>query len=312
MPLPVLHQRSATSDEDLVRLFLQTDRRWAEHLAEPQVLDVGSVFCNPALPECAEANHVRDVGLPAGVSAEDAYRQVEAHFAANGARCVAWTLGAAGGESRTADSAVAVPPVSSPAESVKRDSASEGTGGTSFIRDTTEAASLARLLESKGYRLELMEVLALPHLPAGPLAERGDLQIIPARASFRHVRELFAEAEAELGRRQLGDIVEAHLDDPHLDALLAIKDGRAVGHAGIFGVGELARLGLFYVAPALRRQGAGRTLLSHMLEIARRALYRHIFAGVIQSKSELASLYQSVGMRKSGEVIWAISPRPSG
>jgi GNAT superfamily N-acetyltransferase len=154
-------------------------------------------------------------------------------------------------------------------------------------------------------------VLSLPRLPAGPLAERDDLQIIPSRAGFRHVRELFAEAEAELGRKRLGDTVEAHLVDPHLDALLALKDGRAVGHAGMLGVGELARIDLFYVSPALRRQGAGRTLLSHILETARRALYRHIFAGATQSQSSLLSLYQSVGMRTAGRVIWAVSPRPS-
>ncbi|MGA2497913.1 MAG: GNAT family N-acetyltransferase [Tepidisphaeraceae bacterium] len=271
MPLPVLHQWSAASDDDLVRLYLQTDRRWAEHLAEPEVLEVGTAMCNPAM--AGQANHVRDVALPAGVCAEEAYRRVEAYFSERGARCSAWIFGAAGG----------VSPV----------------------------ATLVKLLGEKGYRIELTDVLALPHMPGKPPAERGDLQVIPSRAGFRQMRELFAEAGAELRRPHLPELAEAHLDDPHLDALLAMRDGRAVAHAGIFGVGELARLGLFYVPPAFRRQGVGRTMLSHILEIARRSLYRHIFAGVTQSQSELSYLYHSVGMRKAGQVIEAVSPRSS-
>ena len=274
MALPILHQRSAASDEELVRLYLQTDRRWAEHLAEAEVLDVGTAFCNPGMAGCAEANHVRDVTLPAGVSAEEAYRQVEAYFAERGGRCLAWMLGAGGGES--------------------------------------PAAALAQLLGGKGHRIETTDVLTLPHMPEKALAERGDLQIIPARAGFRQVRELFTQAGEELQRLHLAESAEAHLDDPHLDALLALKDGRAVAHAGIFGVGELARLGLFYVAPAFRRQGVGRTMLSYMLEIARRSLYRHIFSGMPQSNPTLALPYQSVGMRKAGQITWAVSPRSSG
>lgn len=271
MPLPILHQRSAASDQDLVRLYLQTDRRWAEHLAEPQVLDVGTAFCNPSIG--GQANHIRDVTVPSGVSADEGYRQVEAHFAEHGARCCAWMLGVAASAS----------PMS----------------------------LLTQLLVGKGYRIQLTDVLALPHMPAGPLAERGDLQIIPSRAAFRQVRELFAQAGEELQWPQLPESAEAHLDDPHLDAVLALVDGHAVAHAGIFGVGELARIGLFYVAPACRRQGIGRTMLAQILEIARRSLYRHIFASVAAERTALRAMFESVGMRKAGQITWAVSPQSS-
>ena len=55
------------------------------------------------------------------------------------------------------------------------------------------------------------------------------LQIIPARASYRHAR-LLAEESAGDRWGGLEQLVEAHLrrlDNAHWDALLALKDDRA-------------------------------------------------------------------------------------
>ena len=64
MPLPVLTAPRAASDDDLLRLFLRTDRLWADGIAETMQLDFGIALTNPALPKVWEANCVREAALP--------------------------------------------------------------------------------------------------------------------------------------------------------------------------------------------------------------------------------------------------------
>jgi GNAT superfamily N-acetyltransferase len=285
MPLPILQQRSAASDADLVRLYLQTDRRWAQHLAEPVVLTCGTVFCDPGAPQ--EQGHVRDALVPEGMTAQQAVADVEAHFARAGGQCQRWLLNPA------------VPP--------------------------ERTAALGRLLAQTGWQQRNLEVLALPRMPLpreapGSLGATGHqggalaVQIIPSRAAYGLTEQLMTQAAKELGDPGLWRRVESHLDDSHVDALLALDRGRPLGHAAIFSVGELARLGLFYVAPECRRRGIGRALLERILELARRSLHRHILAAVEPlsgpAQGSLAGLWGSIGMKRAGLIEQYIRPAP--
>src|SRR5581483_5285643 len=90
-------------------------------------------------------------------------------------------------------------------------------------------------------------------------AEPGSLTIIPARASFKHARQIAEEAAARHPdrARQLVEARMKRLDDPHWEALLALKDGRAVATAGVLAAGDVGRIHDVFVSESFRRQGIG-------------------------------------------------------
>src|SRR5262249_34298229 len=143
---------------------------------------------------------------------------------------------------------------------------------------------IERYLLSRGHVPRRQDILLLDRNPATiPIAaaEIDGLKIIPTRASFRHARQLFAEAAAEAGKtKQLADANLVHLEDPHWDSLLALQSGSAVAHAGVLAVGELGMIEDLYVSPALRRHGLGRTMMARVLEICARSLFRQVMLSV--------------------------------
>jgi ribosomal-protein-alanine N-acetyltransferase len=246
-----------------VRLFHRTELHWVRHVAEETQLEAGTAFTNPALP-LREANLVMDAALPPGVSADAAYAEVEAHFAARGARCLSWILNP-----------------SAPPEQTR---------------------PLIEALGVRGWRLWPLDILYLGGRPSGAVTEVGGLTIIPARASYRHARALAEQVAAEWREPPLADALMQHLDDPHLDAVLALRDGDAVAGVGVLAVGEVGRIAYPFVAPALRRQGIGRTMMSRALEICARSLFKHVMLGVAPNNAEAIALYHGLGFRKIGEV----------
>ena len=242
MPLPILQTSSRPSDADLVRLFHRTELHWARHLGEEAQLDVGTAIANADLPNVYNANRVLDASLPEGTAPGDAVREAEAHFGELGVRCHQWVMNPAVPASRT--------------------------------------APLAEHLLAAGWRAEPADILYLGTAPAAPIREVPGLTIIPARASYRHARLLAEERAEPWGEPQLADAAMLHLDDPHWDALLALKDGRPVGGAGVLAVGDLGRVDQVFVSEPFRRSGVGRTLMSRALEICARSLFKHVMLSV--------------------------------
>jgi len=101
-----------------------------------------------------------------------------------------------------------------------------------------------------------------------------------------------------------------HLDDPHYDAMLALKDGAVAGRAGVLAVGDVGRIDQVYVAEAFRRQGVGRTLMSRALEICARSLFKHILLSCDADNVAANALYQQLGFQKIGELIDYRVPSP--
>lgn len=263
MQLPVL-SHSAPGAADLMRMFAQTERVWARHLGEETVLDFGTAIRSVELPNVYDANLLLDAALPPGFSAEQAFEAVTAHFAEAGQRCWAWS-----------------PNVSA---------------------DAAQIAPLRQYLLERNYRHQLTDVLHRQAVKAIPAVPRPDLQIIPARASYRHARALAEEATRSHGEPQLVDARLLHVDDPHVDALLALEDGRAVGGLAVLSVGEIGRIDDVFVLESHRRRGIGRTLMVRALEIAARALLRHIFLSCHGSNEPAMSLYKSFGFTRIGAI----------
>jgi ribosomal protein S18 acetylase RimI-like enzyme len=168
-------------------------------------------------------------------------------------------------------------------------------------------------LQSAGCIKRSQDVLHLQQSPSLAASETfANLKIIPARASFRHVRELFdVWSNEKYGGEEARQLTEGglmHLDDPHYDSLLALENGVAVAHVGVLAVGETGRIEDVYVAPTHRRRGIGRIMLLRALEICARSLFKHVMLSCEPQNEPAQSLYRSLGFDKIGEIAWYAAP----
>jgi ribosomal-protein-alanine N-acetyltransferase len=273
MPLPVISSRHEASDSDLLRLFHKTGAMWAGHLAEPEQLDVGTAFVNAELARVWDANQVRDVALAAGASAERATQEVRDFFAERGGRCLSWVMNPS-----------APPPQTRP---------------------------MVDHLLASGYRAREQEVFYLRRAPEGPVAQVGGVKISPAWASYRHSRDLARESAAQCWpdiAEQLADAWVAHLDDAHFDALIALKEDRAVASVGVLAVGELGLIEGLFVSKEHRRQGIARTMMSRAMEICARSLFRHVFLAAEPANDAAKGLYRKLGFEEIGRATRYLAP----
>ena len=264
MPLPILQAHDRTP-EDLVRLFHRTELHWMRHLGEEAQLDAGVAFTNPQLPAVWDANGVIDAAVPPGASPADAVEEVRQHFARAGVACRRWLLNPAAPDAQT--------------------------------------RPLAEHLLAAGWHAHPFDVMHRPGRPAGRVAEAPGLTIIPARASFRHARELAEEAAAAWKEPQLAEASMLHLDDPHWDTLLALRDGKAVARAGVLAVGDVGRVEHLFVGESHRGQGIGSTMLGRVLEICTRALFKHVLLCVPPGEQAALDLYGRFGFRRIGQMV---------
>ncbi len=265
MSLPILQAHSDPTTSDLLRYYARAQLHWARHLGEETALDVGTALSNPELADIFEANRVIDAALPDGVSPEQAVAEAASHFKGIGTHCWLWEMNPA--------------------------------------LPLASTRPLAEYLTSMDYTPQQADVMYLKSYPTAPILELTDLKIIPARASFKHVRVLAEESADRGNAAQLAEAKVLHLDDSHTDALLALRGGVALGYMAVLSAGEIGAIQDLYVADAHRRQGIGRTLMSRALEICARSLFKHIFVGVLPENSSAIELYQRCGFRKVGETI---------
>jgi GNAT superfamily N-acetyltransferase len=265
MALPIIDHRHPTSAADLVRLFHQTEERWTEHLAHAAPLDVGTAYANPALLAVHDANNIRDAALPDNITPAAAIDSVLSHYAQQNTRCAYWVMNPSAPEHAT--------------------------------------KPLTDHLLSIGYRTRAADILLLSHAPPVRIPESPALKIIPARASFRHTRILAEQSAAAWNTPQLADAWMTHLDDPHWDALLALKEGHPAAYVGVLAVGEVGRIDDVYVAPAFRNQGIAQTMLARILEICARALFRHVMLSTLADNTPAHRLYQKLGFKTVGQLI---------
>ena len=273
MPLPILNSSGQATPEALVRYFHQTERRMAEHLGEVAALDVGTAITNPSLPRVHDANALLDAAVPEGMSAADAFDAARAHFDGQGVRW--WKC---------------VPNPSLPPE---------------------RTAPLAEHLAGHGYTRQTSDILYLDRMPTAAMEEAPGLRIIPARASYRHARQLAEEAAAAAGEPQLAEVLILDLDDPHWDAVLALIGTEPAGHVGVLAAGEIGRIETLLVSERFRRRGIGRTLMSRALEICARSLFKHIFLSCRPANAPAQALYAKLGFRKVGDFVEYRAPKAS-
>jgi len=244
-------------------MYHRCELHWCRQLAEETVLDVGTALANRDLSEVYDANVMLDASLPEGVSPAGAVGMVHDHYRAQGTTCHKWVL------------------------------------NPSLPRERVEP--LAEHLLALGHTRGSYDMMYLTGRPTGTIEEVGGVTIIPARASFRHARELQEEAAAKWKTPQLTDAGMLHLEDPQSDSVMAMKDGRAVAMAVVLPVGEIGCIEDVFVSAAYRGQGIGRTIMSRALEICARSLFKHVFLSVDPTNAPAVSLSRKIGFERIGD-----------
>lgn len=262
MPLPVLNSTGDPTDADLVRLFYRTELRWCGHLGETTTLDVGTALHNARVPQVWDANCIFDAFVPPGLTPPQVVAQVGEHYRSVGTRCASWALSPAVPEAQT--------------------------------------APLAEHLRATGHRRFECDILHTPQPRELPAVTPPDVKIIPARASFRHLQELLEESTVALNAPGLAKAQLDHYDDPHYDALLALRAGKAVAHIGVLAVGDIGRIDDVFVSEPFRRLGFGRLMMSRAMEICHRSLFRQIMLSCAPDNAPAQALYAQYGMRRIG------------
>jgi len=271
MSLPILTHRPPPEPADLVRFYHRTELHWAQQLGDETQLDVGTAFANPRLAHEFDANQVLDASLPDGLPPVEAVEIVRRHFAERGARCLAWVMNPSAPPDRT--------------------------------------TPLAEHLLALGYALRGCDIMYLAGSPASPIEEVAGLTIIPARASFRHARQLAEMLAREWTAPDLPESLMLHLEDPHTDSLIALRDSEPVALVAVLTVGEIGCIEHLYVAAPHRGHGLGRTMMSRALEICARSLFKHVFLGVDDDNVAARTLYERSGFRKIGRLQAYIAPQ---
>jgi ribosomal protein S18 acetylase RimI-like enzyme len=273
MDLPVIKiQSPPASSADLLRFYHKCEATWSEGASSPTELAIGTAFVNPQFDRLGDANRLAGAMLPeASADAEALIGEVESHFASAGCRCLRWTMNPTATDAQT--------------------------------------RPIIAALERRGLRRIARDVMHLNQRVDLRYDAPPDLQIIPARASYRHTQQsLGACARDEWHEPQLADAMIQHLDDPRYDLLLALRGGQPVGRGGVLTVGDVGLIKDIYVAPAHRGQGLGRLMTLRCLELCARSLFRHVLLSV-EPQNPAAEMYRRIGFAKFGEYVeWAATP----
>ncbi|HWP39502.1 MAG TPA: GNAT family N-acetyltransferase, partial [Tepidisphaeraceae bacterium] len=229
--------------------------------------EFGTMWINPQLARIRQANRMFDVALPQDMAPLQAFEAATTEYQSLNCTCWQWVMNPSATQQQT--------------------------------------QPMIEFLLSAGYVARVTDILHLDQIPPWPQARTAEqLTIIPARASFRHARILHEQRTAALcSEPQLADAAMLHLDDPHYDALLALKQGTAVAHVGVLAMGEIGVIQELYVAPAFREQHIGTSMMWRALEICGRSLFRHVFAGVDPDDAIAQHLLAKLGFRRVGQFI---------
>jgi GNAT superfamily N-acetyltransferase len=260
MNLPILQAGPVSDPAQIARLFLQTQLDWSRHLGEEHDLPLGTAILNLKLPRVPAANAVFNADLPGGISPAAALEEAQAFFRDSGA-VLRYVVPSA----------------------------------------MVHGGPLMEFLATAGWGVKRLRVLRLSRtLERGAASLPQGLKIIPARASFRHARQLADEMAA--GDSQLAEAAMLHLDDPHVDALLALEDGKAVAMIAVLAMGDVGRIEQLFVSESARRRGLGQVMVSRALEICARSLFRHVLAGQGEADSTTGILLGKNGFEEVATV----------
>ena len=251
-----------------VSSLLRADQAYYAQLAETHALDWGIAFVSNTFSLDPNANQFREVMLEPGTSAAHALAAVNAYFESRDRRCCKWVSAA-------------------------------------DVDDT----DLHRHLIEQGFIYREVRALLLTEWIDVPVPD--GVRILPARAMRKSLTAIHDERFDDpnvTGKIGLCQAAQERLNDPRMDAFVAMLDDQPAGCCTLFEIGDIGRICDLYVRNGNRRRAVGRALVGQVLRLARRLLLRVVCAPVAADNEPALKLFASCGLHPDGSIAEFVAP----
>jgi hypothetical protein len=249
-------------ERSAVASVLRALQAYCSQVSEKETLTHGVAYYCSRFPAVLEANQFREVIAENMADAAVAFKQAEAWYREQDLTCSTWAP--AGGDASDA---------------------------------------LAESLIARGFERIDYAVLSLTEWPTLEASEGW--RILPARAMRDAFRATFANEgspEDKESSTSRGRAFEERLDDPSIDAFVALEGKEPVGRCALCQVGEIGYVADVTVCRESEDRVLDRALLSHLIMLARRLALRPVCARVDPSDERTRSTFHSLGFEEAGTI----------
>lgn len=257
------------SDIDPMAAMHRANQAFHAQVAQTAALECGTAYFSAEFG--ALANQVRDVALPEGWSAAQAFEHVRDFFGRLEHPCRMWSL--------------------SPAQSPEPFEAFLSTH------------------DYKAARRAVYALRPWPELPERPEVRVVPGRAVKAALADCALDDPGRGAPDR--RRISTEALLARFDDPQFEVLVAMHDRQAAGHVCLLQVGPVAAIYDLYVGEPFRRRGIARALLQDLINACRRLELRTVVLEVSEPNSAAISLYERYGFERVGTNVDFMPARTS-
>ncbi len=250
-----------------VSAILRSNQAYYAQLSDTMTLQWGIAFTSTRYPSVPSANQFREVVIERPEDFELAFDAAQDHFSDVGVKCFVWA-----------------PAAAQPVE------------------------PLAATLTGRGFRRRDLRAMVLSQVKESSVPQ--GVRVLPARAMRKALHAINVEAfrSSDAADRELHAASAAdRLNDPQMDAFVAMLDGMPAGRCALYQVGDIARIVDLFVVESCRRQGVAIGLMYHVIKMARRLTMRITCAEVAPDNSSALALCERCGMVADGATIEFVS-----
>jgi len=280
--LPLAPQANQPDKQQLVREIKRVQAILARTTAHETVLDGATAYTNPHRPGARLANTATDLQLPNNLAPNSLLDNIIHHYQQAGVNCYALSC-----------AHLDWPP------------------------------ALADAAQNHGYTPSKLQVYHLAaYTPPEPPTPRNpsnqDIQIIPGRAAYPQLRQVFLTQASDHDHAtpeqasQTTDALIDQLDEPRLEMFIARRGGQPLGIAGVVSLGQIGVIHNLYTPPQHRGTGIATALLQHTIELCARATFEQVILE-LPDACPSTSFYQSFGFNPVVSYLkydWLGSPQP--
>lgn len=256
-------ETTTTTQAATVHSLLRSSQAFCSELSEKETLDYGIAFYCKRFAALPEANQMREVWIEDPTEITVAFEQAEHWFTEHSLFCHCWAP--AGGKSNP---------------------------------------QLSGFLEERGFRQRKLSALALREW--AEFDPTPQVRVLPARAMRAALRQTYLDAKRppnERLRELIADAGIERLDDPQLDMFVALVGKTPAGRAGLYQVGDIARVVDLTVLPGFESQDVPIALLAQVLGLAKRLSFRKVLMQADRGDKALHETLKRAGFSIEGEII---------